>query len=155
MRRLIALIGAGLLLAAASVAPALAVPANPQSPVDVVNDFDRLILDHHAKKAIEKYIGPNFVEHDPEVGDGSRKGLIDYMKRHGWESGGNPQMRDIIDRIIAQGPMVVVHHHILQHPGDRGVVFVDIFRVENGLITEHWDVMQPVPAHTTNPNTMY
>lgn len=34
-------------------------------------------------------------------------------------------------------------------------VIVDIFRVENGKIAEHWDVMQPVPANPVNKRPMY
>lgn len=34
-------------------------------------------------------------------------------------------------------------------------VIVDIFRVENGKIAEHWDVMQAVPANSVNPRPMY
>ncbi|MET3898463.1 putative SnoaL-like aldol condensation-catalyzing enzyme [Devosia sp. UYZn731] len=36
-----------------------------------------------------------------------------------------------------------------------GTVIVDIFRVENGKIAEHWDVIQQIPADATNPRTMY
>ncbi|MER8696522.1 hypothetical protein NKI77_26450 [Mesorhizobium opportunistum] len=34
-------------------------------------------------------------------------------------------------------------------------VIVDIFRVENGMIAEHWDVMQPMPANRANKRPMY
>lgn len=32
---------------------------------------------------------------------------------------------------------------------------IDIFRVKNGKIAEHWDVMQPVPANAVNKRPMY
>ena len=35
---------------------------------------------------------------------------------------------------------------------DLGRAVVDIFRVEDGRIVEHWDVMQPVPAESNNDN---
>ncbi len=38
---------------------------------------------------------------------------------------------------------------------DRGSAVVDIFRVDKGLIVEHWDVEQAVPAQPKNRNTMF
>ena len=140
---------------ALSATVALAAPAEPLTPKQVVDNFDDLILAHKPRQAIETYIAPDFVEHDPEVAVDGRDGLLKYMHDHGWETNGNAEMRDIIDREIVSGPMVVVHHHLYRNATDRGVVYVDIFRVENGLIQEHWDVMQPIPEHTDNKHTMY
>jgi predicted SnoaL-like aldol condensation-catalyzing enzyme len=49
----------------------------------------------------------------------------------------------------------VVHVHVARWEGDPGLAVIDIFRVENGLIAEHWDVIQEVPALPLNPNGMF
>jgi predicted SnoaL-like aldol condensation-catalyzing enzyme len=36
--------------------------------------------------------------------------------------------------------------HVIFEPGTEGFAVVDIFRIENGRIAEHWDVMQPICA---------
>ena len=51
--------------------------------------------------------------------------------------------------------MVVVHSHCKEKPDDRGTAVVDIFRVEKGLIVEHWDVTQAIPESPKNANTMF
>lgn len=40
-------------------------------------------------------------------------------------------------------------------PGERGQAVVDLFRVQDGKIVEHWDVLQDVPATSANDNTMF
>jgi predicted SnoaL-like aldol condensation-catalyzing enzyme len=39
--------------------------------------------------------------------------------------------------------------------GNKTYSILDIFRVENGKITEHWDVMQEVPAKSANTHPMF
>jgi predicted SnoaL-like aldol condensation-catalyzing enzyme len=51
---------------------------------------------------------------------------------------------------------VALHVHSQETPSDPGRAIVDIFRVENGKIVEHFDVIQSVPSTpTANGNTMF
>lgn len=51
--------------------------------------------------------------------------------------------------------LVFIHNHIKLNPKDRGQAAVDIFRVRDGKIVEHWDVIQDIPEKAENPNTMF
>ena len=48
-----------------------------------------------------------------------------------------------------------MHSKFTTGPEDRGEAIIDIFRVADGKIVEHWDVIQPVPEHSANGNTMF
>jgi predicted SnoaL-like aldol condensation-catalyzing enzyme len=50
---------------------------------------------------------------------------------------------------------VIVHVHVTPVPGTPGLAVVDIFRLEQGKIVEHWDVIQPVPDAALNMNSMF
>ena len=72
-----------------------------------------------------------------------------------WFTQNFPELRMETKRIIAEGDYVVLHSHLILKPGDRGSAVVDIFRLENGKIVEHWDVVQEVPETSANNNTMF
>ena len=55
----------------------------------------------------------------------------------------------------AEDDLVVVHNHGIRHADDRGMAIMDIFRLENGKIVEHWDVVQDIPESAVNNNTMF
>ncbi|WP_367666980.1 hypothetical protein [Streptomyces sp. DG2A-72] len=57
--------------------------------------------------------------------------------------------------MIAQGDLVAIHQHFVEAPGARGQAIVDLFRVRNGKIVEHWDVIQAVPETSANDNTTF
>ena len=44
---------------------------------------------------------------------------------------------------------------VIRHAGDPGLAVVDIFRVADGKIVEHWDVLQDVPEQPLNPLPMF
>ena len=56
-------------------------------------------------------------------------------------------------RMIADGDYVLMHNRGNNSPGTKAVV--DLFRLENGKIVEHWDVIQPIPDQFANPNGMF
>ena len=97
------------------------------------------------------YLGAKYIQHNPNAPDGvdGVMGLIKFLKEK------YPQRSSSIKRVIAEGDLVVLHVHSKPTPEDRGTAIIDIFRVENGKIVEHWDVMQPVPETAKNNNTMF
>ena len=57
---------------------------------------------------------------------------------------------------LPRGDRVILHSHWHGLSDDpRGEAVVDIFRLENGKVVEHWDVIQPIPETAANANTMF
>jgi len=126
------------------------------TPEDIVNECNRLIMDHRALEAVEKYIAEDFIEHNPAVRGGDREGFIEHLVAAGLTDPARPRMKMTVDRVISSGDMVATHIHVDAGPNAPILVFMDIYRIENGRIAEHWDVMQPVPTESVNGRvTMY
>jgi hypothetical protein len=47
------------------------------------------------------------------------------------------------------------HGNVANEPGTRGIALVDMFRIQDGMIAEHWDILQDVPETTANGNDMF
>lgn len=118
----------------------------------LVRDFYELAFNRHQPtEAAKKYIGPPYIQHNPRVPNGPEAfyGYFEgYFKK-------NPGARVEIKRVIGEGDLVVLHLNSKQNPSDRGRAVVDIFRVANGKIVEHWDVAQDVPESAANSNTLF
>lgn len=67
----------------------------------------------------------------------------------------NPDSHAEVVRSATDGDLVWLHVHSTNGAEDRGQAVIDIFRVTDGKIVEHWDVIQPVPATSANENTMF
>jgi len=124
--------------------------AGVMAPEAVVDSFSRLMETHHAMEGVDKYVSARYVEHDPSTEGGGREGLIKFIKESGWDEGKAAAAVIHRDRTIASGDLVVVHQHMRMSAKDPWVALVDIFRVADGKIIEHWDVVQPVPTNPVN-----
>lgn len=103
------------------------------------------------KLAIEKYVGNEYIQHNPAVANGTQ-GFIDYFERMQKEY---PENSIKFVRSIAEGDLVSLHTH-QTWPGNDQYITMDFFRFDdNGKICEHWDAIQQIPEKSENPNTMY
>lgn len=119
---------------------------------NIVTDFyEGVFLKHQVQEYSDRYIGNQYIQHNPYVPDGKAP-FVNYFTGYFKE---NPQAKNVIKRAIAEGDLVVLHVHSSQNAQDRGEAIVDIFRVENGKIVEHWDVQQAIPEQSANTNTMF
>ncbi|WP_421870530.1 nuclear transport factor 2 family protein [Motiliproteus sp.] len=102
-------------------------------------------------KAVSLYVGDDYIQHNPVVGNG-KQAFIDYFAEMGRDYPGK-QIEFV--RAVAEGDLVALHTHQIW-PGNDEYVTMDFFRFdEDGKIVEHWDAIQSIPDETKNGNTMY
>ncbi len=114
-------------------------------------DFYKMAYLGEPQKAVELYVGSEYIQHNPLVGEG-KEPFIAYFEKMGREY---PAKSIEFVRAIAEGDLVALHTHQVW-PGDDEYVTMDFFRFDDqGKIVEHWDAMQQIPESTLNGNTMY
>ena len=103
------------------------------------------------RQAIEQYVGDQYIQHNPDVGDG-KEPFIEYFERMHRDYEG--KSIEFV-RAIAEGNLVALHTHQVW-PGNDQYVTMDFFRFDdNGKIIEHWDSIQQIPEKSMHNNTMY
>ena len=149
MIRITLLLAAGLLVWAAPL-PAVADATEEANKKAVVEFYDAAI-NRKDFEAASKFFGPRYVQHNPNAPDGIEgfKAFLGFLREK------FPQSRSEIKRVWAEGDYVILHVHAVRTPGARGSAIVDIFKLENGKIVEHWDVIQEIPEKAANNNGMF
>lgn len=102
-------------------------------------------------RAVEMYVGAEYIQHNPLVGDG-KQAFIDYFTEMAEQY---PGKTIEFVRAVAEGDLVALHTH-QTWPGEEEFVTMDFFRFDaDGKIIEHWDAIQEVPHETKSGNPMY
>ncbi|MFJ9714109.1 nuclear transport factor 2 family protein [Streptomyces sp. NPDC101234] len=117
----------------------------------LVTDYIHQVLVLKDLTAVDTYTGSEYHEHSPDRPDGVagvKIGLAAYFER-------SPQASVTPKRVIAEGDLVAVQSHYVDTPGERGRAVIDLFRVRDGKIVEHWGASQDVPETSANNNTMF
>lgn len=123
-----------------------------QTPREVVAAFMKVAFEERdPKRATLTYFAPDFIDHDPFI-KGSRQSAIDRLEGLDWKTQGP---RSDVKHILAEGDYVMIHHYLVRKPGDAPIAAIDLFRVKDGYIVEHWDVLQPFPPDSVNPAPMF
>lgn len=131
----------------AQAAPVKVAQQNKQLVETVWNS----IFNQHDTTVIDTYVADEYKQHSPSFKTGKaafKDGIGGYLASF-------PESTATIKHIVAEGDLVFIHNHIQLNPQDRGQAAVDIFRVKNGMIVEHWDIIQDIPETSENDNTMF
>jgi predicted SnoaL-like aldol condensation-catalyzing enzyme len=130
--------------------PALA-DAKLEANKKAVVEFYDLGINKKDFEAASRYFGSRYIQHNPGAADGIEgfRAFVAFLREK------FPNYKSEIKRVIAEGDYVVVHVHNVREPGTRGRAIIDIFRLENGKIVEHWDVAQDIPEKMPHNNGMF
>jgi predicted SnoaL-like aldol condensation-catalyzing enzyme len=116
-----------------------------------VLDFYEVVINGQQYSRVDEFVDKNYIQHKPEVETGPQ-GLLDFVRYIYSES---PTHRAEIVRSFVDGDYVILHVHIINGVEAKDIAVMDIFRVENGILMEHWDVACPVPATAKNVNGVF
>lgn len=94
----------------------------------------------------------DFIQHNPGIADGvaAHRAYMDKIFGAARPAGA-PEQAHVIDMVLVDGDLFSVMHHAV-NPDGTGRIFVDLWRVEDGKIAEHWDVIQDMPLDSAMPH---
>jgi predicted SnoaL-like aldol condensation-catalyzing enzyme len=118
---------------------------------ELVLAFYQKLIGEKDYEGARRYMGNEYRQHAPYAADG-HAGVAEYVRKF---KEAFPQHHYEVKKIIAEGDLVMLHLHGKSGLHPYGESVIDIFRIENGKVVEHWDVIQPIPESADNANTMF
>lgn len=110
-----------------------------QKNKEVIKKFYQEFFNDHIVESADKYVREDYVQHNPGVEQG-REGLKTAFAQKFIE---HPEFALDIKILIAEDNMVAVYLKNVDPQGNTRCRVVDIYRLEDGMLAEHWDVLQP------------
>jgi len=119
--------------------------------LQLVMDLFAHVLEPLDSSQADRFIAPGYIQHNQSVAPGldALKAFLDHARA------ATPDATHDIKRAFVDGDHVIVHYHVRRWEGDTGWAVCDIFRIEGGMIAEHWDVLQNVEPGGPNPNSPF
>jgi predicted SnoaL-like aldol condensation-catalyzing enzyme len=104
---------------------------------------DDILVNGRMEKLAGYFDGDNYIQHNPQIAD-QLSGLGAALQA--MTAQGVTMKYDRIHKVLGEGNFVLTTSE--GHLARRHVAFYDLFRVANGKIAEHWDVIEDIPPHT-------
>lgn len=114
----------------------------------LVRKFFQTVFNEHKVDEGLELLSDNYTQHNQMV-PGGKEPMREAFKK------GIETVSTEIKQLIAEGDRVAVFHHIKFEPDSLGATVIDIFRIEDGKLAEHWDVMSPVPENPPFPKPLF
>ena len=118
----------------------------------VVAFYTEGLIGLQPRRAFERYMAPDFVEHKPDVPQGTRETAATFLEELIADV---PEPRWEVLRTIAEGNLVFLHARFTPAAGAPAYAIADVFRLKECKIAEHWDVVAPPPKDQRNPNPRF
>lgn len=135
------------MLAAISLMAAPLTATAQETPEEIVRAVLTAVFIEPDPSVIERFVAEDYIQHNPNFPNG-RDVLM------GFATNPPPGFRYQIGMVIAEDNLVAVHARV-EGFGPTPMILVDILRVEDGLVVEHWDVIQPEVTETVSGNPMW
>lgn len=99
---------------------------------------------------VDAYVSPDFIQHNPTTPDGPEgvKTLVQMLIAQGVS-----QQKCTFKHVVAEGDIVFLHSRY--EMAGKEWRFIDIYRIANGKLAEHWDAMMAMPDVRGNNNPMF
>ncbi len=156
-RRIVLVLAAAAALAACAPDPAsngdgaMSRTAEEEQNLALVLEMYNNVLIAMDADRVDDYLAEDYIQHS-QLAPPGRDALKDFLRMIRRES---PDAEQMIKRTLVDGNLVAVHLHVKRFPEDPGMAVVDLFRVADGKIAEHWEVIQDVPTDPINPMSMF
>jgi predicted SnoaL-like aldol condensation-catalyzing enzyme len=116
-----------------------------------VGNFVReFYTERNVRRAFERYVAEDYIQHNPGIQDG-REAAIAALEPKFSAPGASFEVK----RILVDGDMAMIHLHGRSSPDNPGGTVADIYRLKDGMVVEHWDVLQKVETQTVNPHPYF
>jgi len=147
MKKIIPLL---LLCSLSSVFAGNTTPSDDVKKQTVIDFYETALNQKNFEKA-KQYMGNQYIQHNPLAKDGI-EGFGEYIN---YLKDTFPYSHNAIKRVLVDGDYVILHVHSVTTPQTKGQAIIDIFRLEDMKIVEHWDVIQAIPETAANTNGMF
>lgn len=117
----------------------------------IITEFAEIFYHQRdVRRAFELHVSPDiYIQHNPTIPDGRESAILALHDKFA-----HPNANFQVKKILVDGDLAVVHVRAFPSGGKEAAV-ADFYRLADGKVVEHWDVLQLVPESAQNANTMF